>query len=99
VTQLASDAEKPSPRLNTYLINANAGCDVNQVYCVLSAATKIDGIHVQYTLQEPSQLPSDTPWFGGFVDPTSGELYDLFGRAYMVNKNKQIQSLPVVKLN
>ena len=85
--------------LNGFLLDPNSGCNLDQPFCVLKASTAIDGVNVQFTSQEPSQLANKTPWFGGFVDPTSGELYDLFGRAYAMNKRQEILSLPVVEIN
>jgi len=66
---------------------------LNKVYCVLAATTNRDGVYLQYTLKEPPQLLVDTPWFGGFVDPDSGAIYDLIGRAYQQNKNKSVVSI------
>ena len=98
---IAIDEQTKAQRLslNNFLLNPNSGCNIDQQFCVLKAATAIDGINVQFTSQEPSQLASGTPWIGGFVDPTSGEIYDLFGRAYAINKQKNILSLPVMTVN
>lgn len=85
--------------LNSYLFNQNQGCDVKKPFCVLNAATKQDGIYVSFTTKEPKQLPSSVPWLGGFVDPTSGELYDVLGRAYRVNQQKTVLSLPVITVD
>jgi len=83
--------------LAPYVINPEVGCDVAQAYCVVAASTSIDSIYLQYTRQEPQQLPSNTPWIGGFVDPTSGAVYDLLGRAYKI-KNANNAGLPVVEV-
>ena len=74
-----------------YLVDAGSGCNISQRYCVVSAKTKLDSIYLQFTLQEPQKLTSGTPWFGGYVDPTNGEVYDLLGRAYQTkNTNKAV---------
>jgi len=79
---------------NDYVIAPKQGCDLTRLYCVLEANTERDGVKLQFTYNEPPQLESGTPWFGGFVDPSNGSIYDLIGRAYKQNKD---QSNKVIK--
>ncbi len=59
-----------------------AGCAAELGLCFLSAATSMDGILISQADKAPPQLASSIPWFGGFVDPTNGAVFDRFGRAY-----------------
>jgi len=93
VVHLSSKQRSQVKLLNQSVIEPETGCDLNKVYCVLAATTNRDGVYLQYTLKEPPQLLVDTPWFGGFVDPGSGAIYDLIGRAYQQNKNKSVVSI------
>lgn len=97
VTYLDESIRKRLPQLESYLIDPALGCDVNQDYCIVEAKTTVDAIYLQFTNQEPQQLPSDTPWVGGFVDPTTGAVYDLLGRAYRI-KSATKSSLPVIQV-
>jgi len=63
-------------QLNDYVIDQGAGCDLSSPFCVLSALTNRDGINLHYTNQEPPQLLNGIPWYGGYVDPTTGSIYD-----------------------
>ena len=40
------------------------------------------GIEIVFSLDHPIQLASGVQWYGGFVDPTNGAVYDRLGRAY-----------------
>jgi len=54
-------------------------------YCAFLAQTKVDGVLKIYLSERPNTLSSNTPWFGGFVDPTDSTTYDLLGRVYKTN--------------
>ena len=51
-------------------------------YGIYLAETRRPGILVQYTRERPGSLGARTPWFGGFVDPSSGAAFDVAGRPY-----------------
>lgn len=82
VTRLSSMQKNQIHSLNSHMLDADAGCPLAVNVCVLLAATERSGIDIVFTADEPAQLPATVPWFGGFVDPTSGEVFDLMGRAY-----------------
>lgn len=95
VTHLSERQREQLKGLNVVLLDPTSGCSILGQYCVLSASTSRDAIYIQYSQPEPAQLLVGVLWFGGFVDPSSGELYDLLGRAYSTNK-KTIPSLETV---
>lgn len=88
VTRWTSTLREQVESLAPYVINDEA-CDASLSVCALSASTKLDGIDLRFVDSAPPQLPKDTPWHGGFVDPTSGLLYDRAGRAYKGQQSQQ----------
>jgi len=66
-------------------------CDLDKQFCVISAETEMQGIELVFTKKRPTQLDNNVPWNGGYVNPVSGQAYDLLGRPYRLNpvlKNK-----------
>lgn len=86
ITRLSETQRSEAGVIAPYLVAAASGCAVAESYCALSAATDQAGIELSFTEQTPTQLPSQTPWFGGFVNPINGAVYDRFGRAYKLDK-------------
>ena len=82
VTRLNSSQRTQAESLNYYMQEAEAGCSIADDLCVVLAATGRSGIDIIFTQQAPAQLNSNIPWFGGFVDPTTGEVFDRLGRVY-----------------
>lgn len=99
VVHLSSKQRSKINLLDQFVVKSDAGCDFNKVFCLLEAETHRDGVYLQYTLKEPPQLPFNIPWFGGFVDPTSGAVYDLIGRPYQQNKGKFKTSLKQLNIS
>jgi len=101
VLHLSSQQQTQVKQLDGYVDDGDVvACAAGNTFCVLIAATERSGIHIQYTQQAPAQLPVDTPWFGGFVDPTNGAFYDFLGRAYDDQEHqKSMLSIPVDSLN
>lgn len=77
-------------------VRPDGGCAIDTDICILIAGTDRVGINVIFTDEEPTQLPSNTPWLGGFVDPSSGAVFDLWGRAY---QHSSANSLKVLRSN
>lgn len=94
VTHLSESQKLVLAEPATHLVD-NGGCTVSQ-YCLLKAATERDGIEISYSFMRPPQVPSDVPWQGGFVNPLSGAVYDLLGRAYKLNQAEYQQALPTL---
>jgi len=97
VSQLTEQQKLQSKQLDSFIIDGDSGCQPQSTdkYCLLKASTRRDGIIIQFTEREPAQLPRDVLWLGGFVDPTTGHIYDLLGRAYKINKHSP-KSLAVI---
>ncbi len=82
VTRLSDPQRKHALELAPNLIDPSAGCSPAVVLCVLSAVTSRSGIEIVYSDKAPAQLPAQIPWYGGFVDPINGRVFDRLGRAY-----------------
>lgn len=61
-------------------------CPLQTGLCFLNARTAVSGILFSYTDTAPPQLASSIAWFGGYVDPTNGAVFDRLGRAYSTNE-------------
>lgn len=77
----------------TRVVHQNVGCDSDSEFCAISAKAQRSGVLIQFVLQKPTQLPIDTVWFGGFVDPSTGGVYDLLGRGYLSNPRNALKEL------
>ena len=76
-----------NPDLLTQLFTLNewvaAGeCELRLGFCVLVTDTARDGVYLRYSQTRPAVLASTVPWLGGFIDPTSGAVFDPLGRPY-----------------
>lgn len=89
VTRLSPAQAAQVVTLDKWLSKPDEGCVANAQYCLLSGQTQQSGIYLQFTATPPPQLSSKVPWFGGFVDPTTGEVFDLLGRAYSSVKHQR----------
>ena len=81
-TRLSPLQRQQAKTLNAHIQEPESGCKTEQDVCAVLAATQRSGIDITFTIQAPSQLKPNTPWFGGYVDPSTGELFDRLGRAY-----------------
>lgn len=84
-------------QLDESVVEPNAGCPVSLSVCSLSAETGRQGVRILYSQEMPSSLKADTLWYGGYINPVDGAVYDLFGRAYKFNKDIKQVSLKVVQ--
>lgn len=84
-------------KLDKWVVDAIEGCPESQSFCALSAETGQQGVRIIYSEQSPPLMKSDTPWFGGYINPVNGAVYDLFGRAYKFSAATTPASLPVVE--
>ena len=64
-------------------VNTGSGCPVSAQYCIVDAASARAGIELVYSQQRPGIMLASTPWVSGFIDPSSGAIYDILGRAYV----------------
>ncbi len=82
VTRINQVLRQQAAEIEPHLLDPTSGCDPVTPLCVLAAASARSGIDIIYTEQRPPQLPSEILWLGGFVDPSSGEVFDRLGRVY-----------------
>ncbi len=82
VTRLSSAQRRQAAELNAMVLDANKGCDSTKALCLINAQSSRAGIELVYLKEAPDQLPSNLVWYGGFVDPVSGGVFDFMGRAY-----------------
>ena len=61
-------------------LDAEHPCAITPV-CIVSAVGQNDSVDIMYSAAPPPQLARGIEWNGGFVDPSSGVVYDLSGRA------------------
>lgn len=100
VTRLSSAQVRQAGELNAVVVDALVGCRPSAVLCVLSAKSSRSGIDLVYVATPPAQLPSDTLWYGGFVDPATGGVFDFLGRAYKaVGSSDERSSLALVDIS
>jgi len=81
-TRISNAQREQAKLISRLVIDSTAGCAIESTVCVLSAATQRSGIDVVFSDQRPAQLPSDAHWYGGFVNPSTGSVFDRLGRAY-----------------
>ena len=89
ITRLSPLLRQQSKELETFVDARDDSCSVFHTVCVFSALTSRDGIEIVFSANKPAQLSADQLWHGGFIDPTSGAVFDRLGRAYLVNKEGQ----------
>lgn len=82
VTRLSPVLRNQLVTLDDLVVNPNSGCALNTDVCALFASTERSGIDIVFSTEHPIQLASGVQWYGGFVDPTNGAVYDRLGRAY-----------------
>ena len=95
-TRLTPALRRQADTLKENLLNPDSGCAPDVTLCVVSAKTERDGIEIVYTKNAPKQLSAAIPWFGGFVNPVNGAVYDRLGRAYRLPNSAQTPALPVL---
>jgi len=82
ITRVSPAQREQAKTLSRYLVSSAEGCVISGEFCALSANTGQTGVELSFTESHPAQLPNQTPWFGGFVNPLNGAVYDRLGRAY-----------------
>lgn len=98
VTRLSEMQRQQAQQLASLLRDSNAGCKPQVVICVIRASTSRSGIELAFAERFPAQLKGGVLWFGGFVDPTTGAVFDRLGRAYKdVRSNDERNSLDIVQ--
>ena len=70
------------------MVNPDSGCALDVEICAVLAKTERSGIDIVFSIEHPVQLASGIKWYGGFVDPSNGSVYDRLGRAYKSLRQK-----------
>jgi hypothetical protein len=69
-------------------------------FCYFRARGVNPDVVIRYVEIRPARLPRESPWYGGFVDPSNGAVYDRFGRGYRSNSGHSIRHLaPLTGMN
>lgn len=98
VTRLSDVQRLQAKQLNTLVKDPTSGCNVQVIVCALNANTSRSGIELAFSERHPAQLKGGVLWFGGYVDPTTGGVFDRLGRSYKdVRSDDQRLSLDIVQ--
>lgn len=92
VTKLSDEQREQLSQL-TGFVQTTGGCSISSFVCELDASSQRSGVLMQFVSQKPPQLHSNDLWFGGFVDPATGGVYDFLGRGYLSNPSVATQRL------
>lgn len=85
VTKLTDKQREQLLQLAQFVHENTGGCSIKNIVCELDATSQRSGVLIQFVSLKPTQLPVTVQWFGGFIDPATGGIYDLLGRAYISN--------------
>ncbi|MEM7358020.1 MAG: hypothetical protein AAF431_02865 [Pseudomonadota bacterium] len=99
ISRISGQQRQDLISLQPYLLDPTSGCPVSVPVCALSASGARDGIQISYSKKAPPQLPRDAAWYGGFVDPASGTIFDLLGRAYRLGRESDQQTMQQITLS
>lgn len=90
-TRLSSLQRSQYEKLNRVVAAPDVGCRLDKDLCILDASSRMVGIEIVFSEKSPPQLPAEITWFGGFVDPKTGEVFDRFGRVYAATKQDRLE--------
>lgn len=98
VTRLSDIQRNQAKVLEPLLKDPDSGCNPQVIVCVLQASTARSGIDLAFSDSIPAQLNGNAIWYGGYVDPTTGAVFDRLGRAYkQVRTDDKRNSLRVLQ--
>ncbi len=90
LTRFSPEQRKKMVQINPYVVT-EGGCDLGAEKCLVQSTTNRQGVIVRYVQAKPDTLNNDVVWMGGFIDPTTGAIYDLLGRLYKNStRNQQV---------
>ena len=95
ITRLSDQQSRDAAFNNPLLMDSKTGCQPQQAICALSATAAKHSVDIVFSQTAPPQLPDEANWVGGFVDPTTGAVFDLLGRAYRLGSDSDGQKLEV----
>lgn len=92
LTRFSPEQRKKIVQITPFVV-VEGGCDTEAEKCLVQSTTNRQGVIVRYVQAKPDTLNNDVVWIGGFIDPTTGAIYDLLGRLYKNStKNKQVSN-------
>ncbi|MBT8115218.1 MAG: hypothetical protein KJP04_07545, partial [Arenicella sp.] len=83
VTRLSQSQRDKLAAFDSAMVVQTGGCRLATQICAISTDTGRTGVELRFVMDAPVSLQSGLPWAGGFVNPDSGMIYDLVGRAYV----------------
>lgn len=98
VTKISERQRQQFLQLGQFVHSNNEVCYRESSICEIDARSQRSGVLIQFVIQRPAQLPSNNLWFGGYIDPASGAVYDIFGRGYLSN-SKMVTKILSTKPN
>lgn len=100
VTRLSPMLRNQLSELDQLVVNSNSGCALDADLCVVLARTERSGIELVFSIEHPIQLASGIKWYGGFVNPSNGAVYDRLGRAYKsLRQTNRADALEIYRLS
>lgn len=97
ISRLSEHQKAGLEQIAPFLVDVDSGCASAGDFCILAATGTRDGIRISFSKATPPQLPAGIAWQGGFVDPASGAMFDLLGRAYRLGSDTDQQRLKVIE--
>ena len=99
ITRLSDQQSRDAALNKPFLIDdSQSGCSPQQAICALSATAAKHSVDIVFSRTAPPQLSDQVNWRGGFVDPTTGGVFDLLGRPYRLRRASDQQRLEKVDL-
>lgn len=97
VTRLSAQQLRQLEGLSEW-VQVESSCELTLGLCAVDANTERFGVSLRYSANLPDVLTDDIPWFGGYINPNNGSVYDLLGRGYLRNSAAADKLLPRVVL-
>lgn len=94
VTKLSKNQRKQMDDVDTYVHQVTV-CDESD-FCLIDSSTLRQGVIIRFALEKPQQLNLEQEWFGGFINPANGAVYDLKGRGYLTNSQQASKTISTI---
>ena len=90
LTRLSSQQRQDMISISDQVFS-KSGCSIETDVCQITAQSQHSAVLIVYVSTKPAQLSVDQLWFGGYVNPVDGAVYDLLGRGYLTNAEQAPQ--------
>ena len=98
VTRLSEQQLRHLESLSEW-VQVESSCELALGLCAVNVNTQRFGVLLRYSANRPNMLADETPWFGGYINPNNGSVYDLLGRGYLRNPANADKALQRVVLD